>query len=54
MKSILDPKFKYHDSASTDIRRTFARIRRERKREAKRLGDRAIIELCKARAKSAE
>lgn len=30
MKSILDPKFKYTNSASTDLRKTFARIRRER------------------------
>jgi len=34
MKSILDPSFRYTSSANTDIRRTFARIRREqRKRE---------------------
>lgn len=29
MRSILDPKFKYVPSASTDIRKTFARVRRE-------------------------
>jgi hypothetical protein len=29
MKSILDPSFKYVDSSRTDIRKTFARIRRE-------------------------
>lgn len=29
MKSILDPTFRYVPSASTDVRRTFARIRRE-------------------------
>lgn len=28
-KSILDPTFRYTDSASTDVRKTFARIRRE-------------------------
>lgn len=31
MKSILDPDFKYVPSARTDIRKTFARIRRERR-----------------------
>jgi hypothetical protein len=29
MKSILDPTFRYVPSASTDVRKTFARIRRE-------------------------
>ena len=29
MKSLLDPSFKYVPAASTDIRKTFARIRRE-------------------------
>jgi hypothetical protein len=29
MKSILDPSFKYIPSAQTDIRKTFARVRRE-------------------------
>lgn len=29
MKSILDPSFRYTDSANTDIRKTFARVRRE-------------------------
>jgi len=34
MKSILDPSFKYVPSAQTDIRKTFARVRREaRERE---------------------
>ena len=32
MKSILDPTFRYTNSANTDIRRTFARIRREQKK----------------------
>ena len=31
MKSILDPQFKYRNAASTDIRKTFERIRRERR-----------------------
>jgi len=26
---LLDPKFRYRDSVSTDIRKTFARIKRE-------------------------
>lgn len=29
--SILDPKFRYVPAAATDIRKTFARIRREQK-----------------------
>jgi hypothetical protein len=29
MKSLLDPSFKYVPSTSTNIRRTFARIRKE-------------------------
>lgn len=29
MPSILDPKFRYVDSHSTDLRKTFARVRRE-------------------------
>jgi len=29
MKSILDPTFKYVPSASTDLRKTFQRVRRE-------------------------
>jgi hypothetical protein len=31
MKSILDPTFRYTNSANTDVRKTFARIRREQK-----------------------
>ena len=34
MKSILDPAFRYTPSASTDIRKTFARVRREMRRQA--------------------
>ena len=33
MKSILDPTFRYTPSFSTDIRRTFARIRDELRRQ---------------------
>jgi hypothetical protein len=29
MKSILDPSFRYTPSAGTDLKKTFARIRRE-------------------------
>ena len=34
MKSILDPTFRYTSSANTDLRKTFARIRRENKKLA--------------------
>ncbi len=34
MKKITDPTFVYRNSASTDIRKTFARVRKEQ-REAK-------------------
>jgi hypothetical protein len=33
MKSILDPEFRYTPSVDTDLRKTFARIRRERRRQ---------------------
>jgi hypothetical protein len=33
MKSILDPSFRYTPSAGTDLRKTFARIRREMLRQ---------------------
>lgn len=29
MKSILDPSFRYTSSVETDLRKTFARVRRE-------------------------
>ena len=32
MKSILDPTFRYTSSTNTDLRKTFARIRREHRR----------------------
>ena len=35
MTSILDPSFKYVNSFATDIRKTFARVRRERERQAR-------------------
>ena len=31
MKSILDPTFRYVPSAETDLRKTFARVRREQR-----------------------
>ena len=34
MKSILDPSFHYTPAASTDLRKTFARVRRELRRQA--------------------
>lgn len=35
-KSILDPEFKYRNAASTDVRKTFERIRREQRVEQER------------------
>ena len=34
MKSILDPSFRYTKSVETDLRKTFARIRRELRKES--------------------
>jgi len=34
MKSILDPSFRYTSSANTDLRKTFARVRREQRKQA--------------------
>ena len=33
MKSILDPSFRYTSSVETDLRKTFARIRREQRKQ---------------------
>ncbi len=33
MKSILDPTFHYTSSANTDLRKTFARVRRELRKQ---------------------
>lgn len=33
MKSILDPSFRYTKSVDTDLRKTFARIRREQRNQ---------------------
>jgi hypothetical protein len=35
MKSILDPTFRYTSSANTDLRKTFARVKREMRAQAK-------------------
>jgi hypothetical protein len=34
MKSILDPSFRYTASFDTDLQKTFARVRRERMKDA--------------------
>ena len=36
-KSILDPEFKYRNAASTDVRKTFERIRKERLEQERRV-----------------
>ncbi len=41
MKSILDPSFRYTKSVDTDLRKTFARIRREQQRQARTHADAA-------------
>jgi hypothetical protein len=43
MKSILSPDFRYVPAARTDIRRTFARIRRELAAEKAR-SERAVVQ----------
>ena len=46
MKSILDPSFRYTTSVNTDIRRTFARVRRERQKQLKRAeASRKVLQL---------
>lgn len=40
MKSILDHSFRYTKSIDTDIRKTFARIRREQRQRAQVAGER--------------
>lgn len=34
MKSILDPSFRYTKSVETDLRKTFARVRRELRKQS--------------------
>jgi hypothetical protein len=43
MKSILDPTFKYTPSVQTDVRKTFARIRRELRVQEAKAGTEAEI-----------
>ena len=38
MKSILDSSFRYTKSVDTDLRKTFARIRREQRKQAEPQG----------------
>jgi hypothetical protein len=38
-KSILDPEFKYRNAASTDVRKTFERIRKERLEHERRVAN---------------
>jgi len=38
-KSILDPEFKYRNAASTDVRKTFERIRKERLEQERRVAN---------------
>lgn len=40
MKSILDPAFKYRSSVDTDLRATFARLRRQQRRQTPALAQR--------------
>jgi len=47
MKSILDPSFRYTASFNTDVRKTFARIRRRHLQDA----ERALKVTAEARAK---
>lgn len=37
MKSILDPSFRYTASFNTDLQKTFARIRRDHRKDAERV-----------------
>ena len=49
MKSILDPTFKYTPSSKTDVRKTFARLRREA--EAKKRELPAVVYLPRKESK---
>jgi hypothetical protein len=46
-KSVLDPQFKYRNAVSTDLRKTFERIRREqelqRERAAEKQADGKVV-----------
>ena len=47
MKSILDPSFRYTASFNTDLRKTFARIRRDHRQEGERMAQAAPDTLAK-------
>lgn len=49
MKSILDPSFKYINAASTDIRETFKRVRREMKLPNPQPKDAVVLPLKQAK-----
>ena len=42
IKRILDPSFRYVPSHATDVRKTFARVRRERQRAERRQTDTVV------------
>jgi hypothetical protein len=42
IKSVLDPSFRYVPSHSTDVRKTFARVRRERVLTERRQSDTVV------------
>jgi hypothetical protein len=52
MKCILDPSFRYVPSHSTDVRKTFARVRRERKLAERRHSD-TVVRINGTKASSA-
>ena len=51
MKSILDPSFRYTKSVETDLRKTFARIRREQQKQAAASGASSGVVLTLGRRK---
>jgi hypothetical protein len=53
MKSILDPSFRYTSSVETDLRKTFARMRRElRRRDEDRPAPTAVTKYDERRVQS--
>ena len=55
MKSILDPSFRYTKSVDTDLRKTFARIRREQERQARAqtIGSGVVLALSQRKVRAA-
>ena len=43
MKSILDPTFRYTPAAETDLRKSFAKVRRELKRDQAERVEKVIV-----------